>query len=162
MYLHTRGICSITEKNQSTGEISLPFDTAGEMIQQVTAHIHKVLEELDDFTSVPIILCTIVGIDLISANKRADILKHPKQDIMDQAILAINENIVKKNTDRGYDTPPTASAVHRQHSAKKGYKHSYCRLVDGVHPNEAVLRFWAKRFEESFRQFFDNRNCKKH
>ena len=132
------GIHSIVRED-TTGYIYLPYDTVEDAVETTTTLFDKILAELDNFTTVPIILCTITGIDLLKANDSTATGIHTKQHIMDQAIIQINDRIVKRNKKRGFDTPMTASAVHRFHSGKKGYRHGYCKLQNGAHPNEAVL-----------------------
>ena len=154
------GICSITEKTQGT--VSLPYDTEEE-IYQTTKDLYKaVITDLDKYDSTPVVLCPVVGIDLNMANthpseearkKRKRGKRHPKQDILDNAIIRINEYIQLLNTERGHRTPETASVIHRHHGKGEGYKHNYGKLIDGVHPNESTLRYWGKRLDETYSQF---------
>ena len=153
------GICSITQKENNI--ISLPFETTDEIYQSVKNLFRAVITGLDSFDSTPVILCPLVGVDLKMANdtsdqpakKRKRGNPHPKQSILDEAIIKLNEYIRLLNSERGRKTPELDSAVHRRHGSDTGWKHSYGRLRDGIHPTQKTMAKWAKRFQENLGQF---------
>ena len=152
------GICSITQKEGD--HISLPFDTTDEIYQSVKNLFKAVITSLDSFDPTPVVLCPLVGVDLIMANdtsdqpakKRKRGNPHPKQAVLDDSIIKLNEYIRLLNSERGYKTPELDSVVHRRHGTNSGWKHSYGRLRDGVHPTQKTIVKWAKRFQENFGQ----------
>ena len=152
------GICSITSKDK--GLIYLPFDTKESIIEATTRSIKNMLQELDNSFSTPIVLCTFPGLDLFRANSKHATGRHPQQQILDEAMIEINTYLVDKNLDRGYTTPMLSAAIHRCHGKTKDgdkkYRHHYCRLIDGVHPKDSTLKYWAKRLQEDFTQFTFN------
>ena len=149
------GICSITIKD--SGLIYLPFDTKDSIVEATTRQVWTTLKELDDCFTTPIVMCTFPGLNLIRANNKNAKGHHPQQDILNEAIIEINEYIIDLNLSRGFSTPLLAAAIHRCHGKRrdgtKRYRHHYCRLQDGVHPSDSTLRYWSKRFEEDFGQF---------
>ena len=154
------GICSITEKEK--GKVELPFDSADAVYQAVKELFKAVITDLDNYDTTPVILCQLVGVDLKmvneevkgqeSARKRKRGIKHPKQDIMDEAILKLNAFIRLLNTERGHETPELGAAVHKHHG-QQGWTHTYNHLRDGVHPTLQTQKYWAKRFEENMGLF---------
>ena len=150
------GICSITRK-EINGYIHLPQETVAEVYDTVTAQIKTMLNGLDlRDSNKPVVISSIVGADLNAANHVSEhVPVHPKQEMMNQAIMKINRYIRELNTERGFETPCIANAVHRCHGHGK-YKHGYSRLLDGVHPSKAVLQFWAKRLAENVQNLIDN------
>ena len=154
------GICSITEKIR--GEISLPFETADQIYDQTKDLLRALITSLDGYDSTPVILCQMVGVDLKMANnsrspapvktrKRGKV--HPKQNILNSAIIKLNDYIKLLNSERGNETPELASVIHKHHGGDQGWRHNYNRLRDGVHPTETTRKFWAKRFEENIGLF---------
>ena len=89
---------------------------------------------------------------VLARHKRKRGPQDPKQVILDEAIIKLNNYIRILNSERGHKTPEIDSVVHRRHGSASGWKHSYSRLVDGVHPTEATLKKWAKRFQENLGQ----------
>ena len=154
------GICSITEKDK--GIVELPFESADEVYQMVKELYKAVVTDLDSYDTTPVILCQLVGVDLKTANdekkgqelskKKGRGKKHPKQDIMNEAILRLNTYIRLLNTERGHETPELGAAVHKHHG-QKGWSHSYSHLRDGIHPTPQTQKYWAKRFEENIGLF---------
>ena len=152
------GICSVTSKEEYT--IYLPFDTKEEIVEGTIWNVRTTIKELDDSFTTPIVQCTFPGIDLIRANNKHATGDHPQQNILNEAMVEINKFIVDHNLNRGFSTPMLLAAIHRCHKKDqkgiKRYRHHYCRLADGIHPTEATLKYWAKRFEEDFAQFTFN------
>ena len=158
------GICSITEKVK--GVISLPHETSDEIYQTTKDLLKAVITDLDKYDATPVVLCPIIGVDLNRMNagkdeelkrKRTRMEKHIKQDMLDEGILKLNKYIKMLNTERGHRIPEMASVIHKHHGGgcenKYNYKHNYQKLEDGVHPNEATVKYWAKRLNETFSQF---------
>ena len=152
------GICSVTSKDE--GIIHLPFESKEEIVDATTRNVKHILKELDDSHVTPIVLCTFPAAELIRVNNKNAIGHHPQQDILNEAIIEINEYIVNLNLDRGFSTPMLSAAVHRCHKRRpdgsQKYRHHYCRLVDGLHPTPSTLTYWCKRLEEDFGQFTFN------
>ena len=152
------GICSITIKD--SGLIYLPFDTKDSIIEATTRVIGTTLKELDDLVTTPVVMCTFPGVDLIRANNKNAKGHHPQQNLLDEAMIEVNEYIVDINLSRGFSTPMLSAAIHRCHGKKKTgqkiYRHHYSRLEDGVHPSDSTLKYWSKRLEEDFGQFIFN------
>ena len=152
------GICSVTSKDE--GLVYLPFDTTEEIVSSLTGIIRSTFKELDDLFTTPIILCTFPGAELIKVNNKNAQGRHPQQNLLNEAMIKLNDFIVELNFTRGHSTPMLCSAVHRCHKRNKDgsekYLHHYCRLDDGIHPTQSTLNFWAKRFQEDFRQFILN------
>ena len=152
------GICSVTDKDE--GIVHLPFDTKSELVSALTREARNILKELDDLSTTPIVLCSFPGVDLIRVNNKTATGRHPQQEMLNEAILEINEYIVDLNLTRGFSTPMLSAAIHRCHKKRsdgtKEYGHHYCRLGDGIHPTASTLKYWKKRLEEDFHQFIFN------
>ena len=73
--------------------------------------------------------------------------------MLDSAIIKINDYVHLLNTERGHRTPDTASVIHKRHGHGSSYEHNYGKLTDGIHPDESVVKYWAKRLNEIFSQF---------
>ena len=149
------GICSITIKDE--GSIYLPYDTKEEIVINTTRLIRNVLRELDDCFTIPIVLSTFPGVDLIKANNKNATGSHPQQTILNEAMVTINDFIVDLNLTRGFSTPMLSSVIHKSHGKRKDgsqkYRHHLSRLSDGTHPSDSTLNYWKKRLEEDFEQF---------
>ena len=149
------GICSVTVKDEGT--VTLPFDTKEDLIDAVTRAAKNILKELDDLVTTPIVLCTFPGVDLIKVNNKNATGRHPQQEMLNEAMVEINEYIVDLNLTRGFSTPMLSAAIHRCHKKRmdgtRKYGHHYCRLDDGIHPTASTLNYWKKRLEEDFHQF---------
>ena len=152
------GICSITSKER--GLISLPYETSKDIVDDISRKIKALFKELDASSTTPTVLCTFPGADLIKANNRKATGRHPQQNILNEAMIEINDFILDLNLTRGFSTPMLYSAVHRCHRKGKDgsrkYRHHYCRLEDGIHPSHSTLDFWVKRLQEDFEQFTFN------
>ena len=153
------GICSITERK--SGIVSLPFKSTDEIYQQTKDLFKAVITDLDNYDSTPVIFCQLVGVDLHAANLEPQLRarrlqkrgkRHPLQAFLNEAIIKLNEYIRLLNTERGNETPELASYIHKHHG-QSGWKHTYSRLGDGVHPTPATRSFWAKRLEENIGLF---------
>ena len=149
------GICSVTYKDENL--ILLPFDTRESIVETTTRNVRTTLKELNSSYTTPIVFCTFPGLDLIRANNKNATGRHPQQNVLDEAMIEINDYIIDLNLDRGFSTPMLSAAVHRCHkrnwNGTKKYRHHYCRLSDGVHPTTSTLTYWTKRLEEDFNQF---------
>ena len=155
------GICSVTINDN--GVIYLPFDTKESLVEATIRGVTTTLKELDDLFTIPIVMCTFPGVNLIKANNKNAVGHHPQQDILNEAMIEVKDYIIDINLSRDYSTPMLSTAIHRCHGRRqdgsKKYKHHYCRLQDGVHPSESTLKYWSKRFEEDFEQFVFNYEC---
>ena len=151
------GICSITRKDDLTHQIYLPNKTAGTIYTETTNLILDLLHGLDCLnTGKPVVMATIMGADLTKANGLGrQRRKHLQQDVLDESVTRINRFIRDLNLKRGNETPSIASAIRRCHG-NGIYRTTYSRLPDGVHPDTAVLRFWAKRLRENAQYLIDN------
>ena len=152
------GICSVTEKCEQS--ISLPYDTKEELVELVTSKIGNTRignKKIDDITTIPTVLCTFPGVDLIRANNKNATGIHPQQELLNEGMIDINDFIVDLNLTRGFSTPMLSAAIHRCHQRRKDgtkkYRHHYSRLDDGIHPTASTLQYWKKRLEEDFAQF---------
>ena len=88
----------------------------------------------------------LIGLDLAISPYNAPPMPG-QQDILNEAIIAANVNIVKLNVSNGVPTPWIAKKVHVPR--KNGYHHHYTRLWDGIHWNEALMKECADRFVET-------------
>ena len=154
------GIYSLTSADNRVRY--LPFDTAQDAVESITREIKTTMKELDDLHTTPIVLCTFPAAHLLSVNNskltsEPTINLQQKQNMLDEAILQINDNIVDLNLTRGYSTPHLAAIVHKCHKKRqdgsKKIRHHYCRLVDGLNPVKSTLLYWSRRLEEDFSQF---------
>ena len=82
------GICSITIKDN--GFVYLPFDTKDSIVEAVTQGVKTTLKELDDLSTIPVVMCTIPGVDLIRVNNKTARGHHPQQDILNEAMVEVN------------------------------------------------------------------------
>ena len=153
------GICSVTLKEE--GFVYLPFKTKEDIVEAVTGTAWSILNELDRLFTTPVVLCTFPGVDLIRANNKNAQGHHPQQDLLNEAMIEINDYLVELNLSRSYPTLMLCTAIHRGHKTRKDsttkYRHHYCRLDDGIHPTQSTLDFWTKRFKENVGHFTLNK-----
>ena len=152
------GVCSFTTKED--GQVIFPHATADDAYDTLKNLIKSVLSSLDKFDSTPVIMCPFVGVELNRANdpKRSNIKHkkpHPQQGTLNEAAIRINEFIKTIDLERGFTAPNIDTAVHKDHGQSLGWRHSYSKLYDGVHPTAAVLSSWAKKILECLQQFMD-------
>ena len=149
------GIYSITSKDDGVRYLS--FDTAKETVESITRDIRTTLKELDDSFITPIIFCTFPGVNLLTVNNQQAVGTHPKQAILNEALMEINDYLIDLNLHRGYTTPKLSTAIHKCHKKNQDrtrkFRHHYCRLVDGINPAKSTLLDWCKKLEENFGQF---------
>ena len=77
----------------------------------------------------------------------------PQQTILNESIIRINEFIKMIDLERGFKAPHIDTSIHKDHGLAQGWRHSYSRLYDGVHPTNKVLKFWVKTIAECLEQF---------
>ena len=137
-----------------------PFDSKEDITESTTRQVKSMLKELDGASTTPIVMCAFPGLDLLKVNNNKAVGHHPQQDILNEAMIEINDYITELNLCRGFSTPMLSAAVHRCHGrtkeGMKKYRHHYCRLTDGLHPSSSTLNYWTKRLEEDFKQFIFN------
>lgn len=90
-----------------------------------------------------IIFPTQTGLHFATYNSYPDNLVSPSQVILDNAITAINRNIITQNSSMAISTPFLASTVHKR--LRNRNRTSYACLTDGCHPSEALCACWADK-----------------
>lgn len=138
------GINSITHLDKRTREVSLISMDKSKIIQQYIdemnfsfAHLKRITKE-----ETKIIFAPITGMDLAKYNKVDARLLLESQNILNEAIIGINNLIISRNTTYDCKTPWIHGIVHRYF--RKKYHFQYDRLdVDGCHLTDQIRNFWG-------------------
>lgn len=134
------GINDMTIMDRVTRKVRPVSLSVEVLVNHVTTRINQAKSMiLSSNPNVNIVVGGIIGIDLNCYNGRMGV--SPVQNIVDNAIIAINANIRQINIDSGLPYPRLTSKVH---TWRKGMaKHLYSRLRDGLHPGDLILENWA-------------------
>ena len=95
---------------------------------------HLISTVRGEVTGVPVIICSLYGIDLNVYNRTAGGGIHIHQNLINLAIEFTNSKIVQINREYRVYTPRISNVIHRWHSRKHCLEHLYHRLADGLHP----------------------------
>lgn len=104
-----------------------------------------------------IVFSTLTGIDIGHYNGYPSDLISPEQQPLNDAILAINRNIIALNKSMGIVTPMIGSEVHKR--CRGRYRLATTKLWDGCHPTDELSARWAERLYENAlinSQYYDN------
>lgn len=134
-------------------------ETAAQAITRITKLISEMSEHIKSLHALPVI-CTIPPSSLTTWNHirlkqhKTSLLTHYKQyQHMQQqlitAIVEINKNIIAINHSNHVHTPKLADTILTKPGKNKNHRCHYGRLVDGVHPTEAVKEDWAIKLTDA-------------
>ena len=156
------GICDVLLKNRLTHKYSMLNETVDSAVQHYMDQVKRGQELLEIFyDESKWMFNALTGADICDYNnplrkglKGDDLVRYhqekipdPLQSVMNQAVTAINQKIVKVNKINGVSTPYTATFVHRHYSS--GYHHSYQHTSDGCHLTVDGKKYWAKEVKKA-------------
>ena len=104
-----------------------------ERINQVGKFLHK------NHPATKFVFCALAGVDLVR------VVPCPKdidQVNVDNAVWNFNIELIRKHERTGLYHPRLDRPIHR--TARGSRKNYYHHLVDGLHPTEMTLYYWAK------------------
>lgn len=140
------GINNLTYLNKNTRKVSLSAPEQDSMVQQYCDEMNFSYSRLRKITKpgTKVIFAPLTGMDLAKFNriKAGDIIQY--QNILNSALLNINNRIIQFNTEHGIKTPWTHAIIHRRYRGV--YHFSYERLQDdGCHLTEEIRIFWGQK-----------------
>ena len=159
------GICNATQKEKSTGNVSLSLQSEGQIVEEVYSALEKAYKILLEAGLEQISVATLTGLDLEDYNCKArkqmdeaeyqtycESTKHHRADqsVLNNAIIQINRLITGLNRNNNVPTTWTGSVVHSYFRGT--YHHYYRKLQDGCHPSVNTSQEWAKKIASTIRQ----------
>lgn len=137
-YLHSRDPWSVALQHPS---IQGTVHAYMEAVDQALAQLFSLS---NDIGYKPMVLfATLTGVDMAIYNNYPDDLVHPHQHILDNAINAINTNLIGVHKSMSVHTPLLSSAVHMRCRGK--FRMASSKLLDGCHPTHKLCHTWAER-----------------
>ena len=88
------------------------------------------------FPRLPYILCPLYGLDVNANNRMEGIYRY--QDVLDAAVIKVNEVIGRLNTRNGQINPFVSNVIHRYRPKIGEYITLYHKLWDGLHPTKST------------------------
>ena len=88
------------------------------------------------FPGTPYILCPLYGLDVNVYNKMEGSYRY--QDVLDAAVVKINDYIGKLNARNNQINPFISNVIHRYRPKIGAYITMYEKLWDGLHPSKAT------------------------
>ena len=125
--------CTILDKENRTVSL-LDLDPVNLASSLDSKYRHLISTIRADVPGVPVIICSLYGIDLNAYNRVADTGVHVHQNLVNLAIEFANSKIVQINREYRVYTPRISNVIHRWHSRKHCLEHLFHRLADGLHP----------------------------
>ena len=125
------GIWDCTHRENKHDKFKFVFKSVVEMSSHVVALFkdsHRRIAEINPAAHVS--YCQLIGMDMFRSKYTTD-PEHDEQDILNAAIMSINNEIVALNVKNHAPTPWLAKRVHIPR--KNGVHHQYCQLSDGIH-----------------------------
>ena len=156
------GICDVLEKNRLTRKYFLINETVSGIVQHYMKQVKRGQELLEIFfDESKWMFNPLTGADISDYNNpdrkklqgeqlaeyHRNKTRHPHQDVLNQAILEINTEIVKVNKKNKVLTPYTATYVHKHYGSS--YHHSYQYTKDGCHLADEGKKYWAKQVKKA-------------
>ena len=129
------------------------------------AGAHKAHTVLKNETRSSVSFATVTGLDLTDYNNKkrkymtseeyedycaSRKTTHPDQELLNAAIITLNQKLVELNISNNAPTTWTAGAVHAYF--KNCHHHYYRRLNDGCHPDQSTTDRWAKQIARTIRR----------
>lgn len=135
------GVNDLTTLNGRTRRVSLISTSRSYLIHHLITEINRAKSTiLAAFPTVKVVIGGILGFDMNTYNRLPG--TYYWQYVIDDTITAVNSYICQINRDSGFPHPRLTSKIH---TWRRGIRKCvYHRLYDGLHPNELVLRAWAK------------------
>lgn len=136
------GINDMTVLDRQTRQVHLKSTSRSYLIHHLIKEINQAKSAiLAMFPNVIVTIGGIMGLEVNTYNRRCG--TSPWQFVVDDTIIAVNSYIRQVNRDSGIPHPRLTSKIHVW---KRGIRRClYQRLYDGLHPNDLVLRAWARQ-----------------
>ncbi|CAC5395840.1 unnamed protein product [Mytilus coruscus] len=169
------GICNLTKKlntDRSSTYEEVVFQPSPNVLFDYLGQMQSGKDLLAGNDCVPI-YCTVPTMSLKTwneirlAQKKTSYLQFESQYVqmqeeLNSTILQVNKKIVQFNFDNGYNTPHIHQCIMK---CKKGkYWFYYNRYVDGVHPDDSVVRIWAHQINnaivENYKRSISSENAR--
>lgn len=101
---------------------------------------HQEIYSMSHLVGKPIMIIfpTLTGMNFTTYNSYPSDLVSPLQRILNTAILEINRYVVAMNRATNIKTPFLAASIHPR--CRHRYRHSFARLLDGVHGTNNLLK----------------------
>ena len=153
------GICDITICDKKTKITTLRSTDSHTTLQNFDILAKSLLACIEDICpSLKIVLCPIIGIDLLRYNHQQGCSPslsgnvHPPQKLLNDVVVEINRLVTSINERNRVVTPWLAREVH--HRCKGRYRHYYQKLADGCHLTDDLRVTWSQVLIEAV-----DKNC---
>lgn len=158
-------VCDITYKQKPGNKVCLRFTTVDEIVSFYMDQLNQAISIITDLHPQLKIQCTpVIGLDLTDYNHpgykhlkgqayeeyKKSKKRDPNQDILEEATVIINREIMAVNINNDITTPWTANCVQPMIKGRTHFK--YERLTDGCHLSAKVRVQWAKLLALSYRK----------
>ena len=153
------GINDVTTKDPALGTVSVNYTCTDDMhtaLMSKYIDCLKVIQKAN--TEVKVIFLPLIGLDIGIYNGRprcrrgtglyltpwkVGIPSHPKQALVNEAVLAVNETLIALNATQKVHTLLINHDIHKRVRAHTPVKHMYEKLKDGLHPTLDTVGKWA-------------------
>lgn len=144
LIIFTGGINNITRITyRPCKHATLRYNSPDKIVNNVMNKLYEGVEKILNVKSVPLVIATIPGIDLVKYSPHAWFRLLPLQPMLDSSIIEINRQIRGLNRMRGLSTINLAYPVHRCVGRGGKYFAHYALLWDGLHPSTHLIQKWT-------------------
>lgn len=138
------GINNITRTEyQPVKHATLQYVNRDRMLNTILNCLSREVQKIVGISSIPIVIATIPGMDLIKYSPQVWYRLLPLQTLLDSSMVEINRMIRGLNHMKVLDTPNLAYTIHRCAGHGGKYYAHYALLWDGLHPSTILLKKWA-------------------
>lgn len=138
------GINDLTKLVHLPTRHALPrYNSANNLAEAVLFEMRKSINKISKITSIPLVLATLPGMDLVKYSPDYNELLAPFQPALDEAVTTINKQIRGINRLNGIHTLNLAYPVHRCKGKGGHYRNQYSLLLDGLHPGSFLRAKWV-------------------
>lgn len=144
MLILAGGINDLTKLAYLPTRHALPrSNSADDLAETALFEMRKSINKITKITSIPVVLATLPGMDLVRYSPDYSELLAPFQPALDEAITIINKQIRDINRLNGTFTLNLAYPIHRCKGKGGHYRNQYSLLLDGLHPGFVLREKWT-------------------
>lgn len=119
------------------------YRSVSQLVDYTLREMRAAVQKVQSFTSVPVALASMAGMDLVNYSPWYYDRLYPLQPTIDMATIRINLQIRGINRANCLFTPDLSSATNRCSGKGGRYRTHYTQLPDGLHPGYTLRRIWA-------------------
>ena len=136
------GVNNLTEKH-TNGKVTGIFTDSANLVEIMEQKLDCAMDTLKQFVP-KMIICHVIGIDISVYNKTTKTSDTASmQQVIDDGLPLLNAAIDSINMNSNVKGPWLTDTVHSLINGQR--VHKYKRLPDGIHPDEATCKIWAKK-----------------